>query len=721
VEPEKLAMTRLGRRLVLGLALAVGAASACGGGDGEVADDRGVSGNAGSAGGSGADGSAGTAASAATGADGGGLLDGFGQGEVESLTIEPPSAVIDVTNGSGPAQQFTAYANFKGGGAAQVQADWTFDRADLGLVSKAGGLFTAHGTKAGAGVVTATAYIGPSGASYTADAAVTVKLHFEENPAGVDQAGKDQFANPDTAPSGTLLYPYDQTVFARGIPAPELMWNGGAAGDVYKITIADPNVDVTVYTTADPPSRFLPSADAWTALTESNAGDPVSVSVQRKDASGAHQPMSETWTIAQGSLRGTIYYWAVNMGQLMRISPGAAAPTTVFDSGASTDLGTPAPAAYDGTAPPWEDSQGKRCVACHHVSKDGTTLAAIFEKKGSTASPWGSVDIASQSISYVSPYPDTAIYLALTPDGKYLVRNDVNMTMHLADSKTGALIPTALESQPDKLCDPSFSPDAKLLAFAGSVTGSYPVEYSASNLDVMDFDQGTPGFANRRTIVQGGGQAIAFPSFSPDSAWILYQRGDYSRAKYGTNQHAVADLYMADVAKSVGEIPLARAGGAGVLDAKNLHLSYEPRVNPIAVGGYLWVVFVSPRDYGNRMVSTSDPTYENRKQLWVAAVDLSPAPGQDPSHPAFWLPGQDQSTTNMSGFWTLEPCKQIGDECNEGFECCSGFCRDQGDGTFKCSPPQGCAQVGEACTADGDCCDPTLVCIGGFCALKGPQ
>ena len=70
-------------------------------------------------------------------------------------------------------------------------------------------------------------------------------------------------------------------------------------------------------------------------------------------------------------------------------------------------------------------------------------------------------------------------------------------------------------------------------------------------------------------------------------------------------------------------------------------------MNPISVGGYIWVVFVSPRDYGNKMLSASNPTYENRKQLWVAAIDANPQPGKDPSHPAFWLPGQDLTTVNM--------------------------------------------------------------------------
>ncbi len=78
----------------------------------------------------------------------------------------------------------------------------------------------------------------------------------------------------------------------------------------------------------------------------------------------------------------------------------------------------------------------------------------------------------------------------------------------------------------------------------------------------------------------------------------------------------------------------------------------------------------------------------------------------------------------MSGYWALEPCKQNGTSCDDGYECCTGFCRDQGDGTFACVPPPDneCAKIGEKCTTPADCCKPpsNVDCIGGFCATPGP-
>jgi len=688
------------------LALSGYACSSGQGGEGGTANTGGASSSGSSSGG----------AAGADASDDGLFTD---HGAVVSIVIDPPTATVDIINGSISPVNFTAIATFQDGATSAVAADWSIDRPTLGLVSPTGGVFTASGALGGKGIITADY----SGLKATADVSVT--LHVTQNPAGLSPADQGLFDTPDAAPSGTMLYPYDKTVFARGLLAPELMWSGGAAGDTYLVHIEEAYMDLKVYTTADPPSAFVMSQELWSQLTESNGGEDVKVDVQRLSGGKAFTSMHETWTIAQGSLRGSIYYWAVNTGQLMKIAPGAASAQVVFDSGPYDQLGSPAPANYDGYMPPW--SQGvnnKRCVACHTVSKDGSTIAAVFERKSAAPSPWGTIDLTASppGVAYVSPYDSQTLFVGLAPDGAYAVPNSVDFKLRLVNAKTGASIPSALDAFADKVADPAFSPDGKLLAFSSNVTGSYPVEFSRADLDVIDFDPQTQAFSNRRLIAEGQSQAIAFPNFSPDSSWVFYQKGNYSRAKYGNNQFGSDDLYVTDVAKQVGEIPLQAANGA-FLDAKNQHLNYQPTVNPISVAGYSWVVFVSPRDYGNKMASTNNPTYQNRKQLWVAAVDANPQPGKDPSHPAFWLPGQDLATINMSGYWALEPCKQTGSGCDQGFECCTGFCQPDGNGGLACVPPPGtCSNIGEKCTASGDCCgNPQVKCVGGFCAQGQPN
>ena len=95
-------------------------------------------------------------------------------------------------------------------------------------------------------------------------------------------------------------------------------------------------------------------------------------------------------------------------------------------------------------------------------------------------------------------------------------------------------------------------------------------------------------------------------------------------------------------------------------------------MNPIASGGYAWVVFTSRRMYGNvAQIApwTSDPRHYpwldqvTDKKLWVAAVDLNAAPGTDASHPAFYLPGQELHAGNSRGYWTVAPCRPDGQSC----------------------------------------------------------
>ena len=125
-------------------------------------------------------------------------------------------------------------------------------------------------------------------------------------------------------------------------------------------------------------------------------------------------------------------------------------------------------------------------------------------------------------------------------------------------------------------------------------------------------------------------------------------------------------------------------------------------------------MFVSERQYGNTLTDQVEAT--RRKQLWVTAVDATPG-ATDPSHPAFWLPGQETDNQNMRGNWALSPCKEIGEDCEAGFECCDGYCGE--DGVCTDEEPE-CSQVGDSCETSDDCCHPDAECIGGFCAFGTP-
>jgi len=103
----------------------------------------------------------------------------------------------------------------------------------------------------------------------------------------------------------------------------------------------------------------------------------------------------------------------------------------------------------------------------------------------------------------------------------------------------------------------------------------------------------------------------------------------------------------------------------------------------------------------------------------VAAID-GDIKTADPSHPAFYLEGQED-TPNMRAFWALSAMHsnaapgEKGMMCKANFECCSGFCVE---GVCVDKQTQVCAGIGDACATVGECCNAAAVsCVGQ--ALQG--
>jgi hypothetical protein len=108
-------------------------------------------------------------------------------------------------------------------------------------------------------------------------------------------------------------------------------------------------------------------------------------------------------------------------------------------------------------------------------------------------------------------------------------------------------------------------------------------------------------------------------------------------------------------------------------------------------------------------------------KLWVAALDIGATPGQDASHPAFYLDGQELTADNLRGFWVLPACEQTGTSCASGDQCCTGFCRGSGSKLVCVTKPAGCSNDYESCTVSSDCCTSGDACINGRCSGSTPK
>ena len=94
------------------------------------------------------------------------------------------------------------------------------------------------------------------------------------------------------------------------------------------------------------------------------------------------------------------------------------------------------------------------------------------------------------------------------------------------------------------------------------------------------------------------------------------------------------------------------------------------------------------------------------------------ARGDDPSHPAFYLPGQELLAGNTRGFWVVDPCKEDGKTCESGVECCTGYCQEEDNGKLTCGrKTDDCVQEFDHCDTRADCCDDTAECVNHVCTM----
>jgi hypothetical protein len=583
-------------------------------------------------------------------------------------------------------------------------------------------------------------------------------------------------ANADAGLSaGTFawLYPYDQTVWPQGVLAPLLQWAAPPtpASAVY-LHLTQANFEFEgFYSGANLVNQPI-NATAWTEATNGNGGDPLRVEVTVTDGTHVYGPIAENWHVAPGQLKGVVYYSSYYTKLANPVYEGQPAAILAIRSGStSPDLAIPGSESKclvchelsgDGAAlfasngqayPDYNETDafdlrvasGTATQTYTGNSPDGTVNNRKFLWSGiwqdGSFALQGS-GLAQETYAWSTPGADT--------DSRIFRRTDGN-----------AVPAPGFDGQIKQAVTPAFSPDGTMVAFnflAAQPGADAGLPGNGHTLDLMDFACGMPVDAGGAPSPSGGPSCRTFqfsglrrlysnaslsgypawPAWLPDSNGIVFHNtvAPGSESPISTWGGAEAELWFVNVpdatnatAQAVpayalnGKLP----NGASYLPTNAMHpddtvLNYEPTASPIASGGYFWVVFTSRRMYGN--VATGDPydvgngSYPVAKKLWVAAIDLHPIPGQDPSHPAFYLPGQELNAPNMRGFWVPAPCASDGMSCSTGDECCGGFCQSM-SGTLACSSTKpSCAQEYEKCTQTSDCCGAAqgYTCINSVCS-----
>jgi hypothetical protein len=594
---------------------------------------------------------------------------------------------------------------------------------DTYVVSGSGGdnsVIASQGSSGGAAGAGGAVVSGPSDQPVSIDACTTNTAGLSDSDVKALQAGSGN------AGALRLLNPYDGTVFPRGLIAPLLMWDGADADAVY-VHIKASTFEYKGCLKPTAPGQLQLPQDVWDSASghTQGASDPFSVELTVEKGGTVTGPAVEKIVIAQATLKGTIYYnsyasklvsngFAGNSGAVLRIVPG---------KNAEVFLGQSA------------------CIGCHTVSANGTRLSAVLNPQSplSTGATYALTQGMAVNPPPLAPTAANTAFTALSPDGSVYLSSahagGLGTRTGAAGIISSIFAPNATLYETDTgntisntgiatgAMTPSFSPDGTLLVF-----NDYAID-NGHGIATMSFDGKARTASSYKKLLSVSDPTTypAWPLFLPDNKAVVFAVGtttDFSGANLGIagNTGTVSsDVHIADV--TTGTVTLLNhamgfasdqdaASGTTYLPfgAEELHHNFYPTGSPVAAGGYFWVFFDSYRHYGNTHAGAQV------RQLWGTAIDISPTGSytSDPSHPPFYLTGQEDVEGNHRAFTALDACHKDGDTCATGIDCCGGFCTN---GTCGKPPDMGplCAHTDESCAGGTPCCDTRNQCINGFC------
>jgi hypothetical protein len=655
---------------------------------------------------------------------------------------------------------------------------WSLDHYDVATVASDG---TVTLKTPWAGLITVTGYTGNLSGSTAVSVTVDV-TDVSQAPSGTTNYFQGTATTTDTA---NVLYPYANTVFPLGLPAPLVQWDPGTAGpaQAVEVTLRYPRTYAPLFRwseiipessslalgpsgvlLAPGPRAAIPQA-AWSLFERLAAGFDASIVLTRLTGGGSGgstlgNAIETPIHFATDRLRASIYYTSYGTSLVQNYTP-------YLYEGINSSLGGAVLALGQGDTQPtiaagFQSWQREGCRACHRLSADGSTMLAnsytsySSSKKQSVLYRLGidppsggsSLGVADGTFSWGALYPDGSLVFTHTGppsqyrwadkpgglDGSYDCSGSPDCGSQLYPLPAPVLnqplpagIPRGLQA-----ALPAFSPDGTKVVFnhyAGPAGAQGTGAGDKRSLALMDFDPIARQFSGLRKLVTEPPTACGqsedpctdlWPSFLPDGSAVVYEhevfnngvvasseRSDFGGSRSGCdhtnltdacgNDGTRAELWWVDTQTTAPPTALATANGAGtpaIPTGPNGHtlqnetaLNYQPRVGHRAAGGYQWVAFTSRRLYGNVATMNpwwSDPRYKplagengaSTKKIWVAALDPRAQPGTDPSHPAFFLPGQELLAANGRPAWVSEPCRSTSttlssaNQCETDFDCC---------------------------------------------------
>jgi WD40 repeat protein len=640
---------------------------------------------------------------------GGGGGDTDPEATVTAIEIEPSTVTLISENGAKPEQEFNVMALYSDGRRELYRDPVEFSIASerIGYIDPANGRFVAHGIVGGQTEITATP-IGGSADQRPVPANATIEVYLKRTvmgdgvPADVEQSFTGaQVTDPTRA--ADIVYPLEGAVMPENVYPADIQWLNGAQDDLFQVRLTKPSAEVVAYLKHSGVgfgNHWLADQDAWRSMAQTEQGEPMAIAVTRLEATSGEVIGSESVNIRfdKGTIAGSVYYWDIGAGRIVRINDGTATREQFMPS------------------PPESATGGDSCVGCHSVSNSGRYMVGRLGGGDNIGAVFDLTEDLTQDPVPTEfgndPGGERWWFSTWSPDDSRLIitqGNGATSRMSLLDPFTGQLIQPVDGALPTGgITYPAWSPDGSLIAYIAN-SNSWGDNVTAGDVAVVPVT-GADSFGPAQIIRAGtdipnpvpAGQAPSYPTWSPDSQWLAFAHGSGSRSE--SMQSA---LYM--MGRDGTELVRLDNASGGV----NADNTFQPNFSPFETEDYFWLSYLSRRDYGNAQQGTRGAS---RQQIWVSAVSKSPTGAQDASEVGFWLPGQNTESMNIAAFWAPRACRQDGEGCSVGGECCSGECLPDEGQNLVCSPPppDRCRELTETCSSSADCCG-SLLCAANVC------
>jgi hypothetical protein len=496
------------------------------------------------------------------------------------------------------------------------------------------------------------------------------------------------------------------------------------------------------------------SAQQWSFLASANrGGDPVTITV-RGTTDGACASTSAATThmqFAEEDLLGAIYYWKSTVtavgtgGQIWVKSFGDANPEQQV-----TGTGGALAASCNGCHALSRDGQRMVVYSDDNDSDDEYSDVTGSDIDMTNKMPIGMAYAGrgtGQPPGFSTFSPDHSLYL--TSNGLPMPPPN---TLTFWDGNAGtAGMTAALGLATDRPTMPDWSPDGKSVVYVlptkvaawdqGGTTGgsgrfgggggggrgarSDDDHVFGGSLYTVPYT-GNQTLGAPKALVTSAGENNYYPSYSPDGQFIVFDRAPHNTTVPAIdgcvmmpNPQCPNDSFsnpaarlMLTPAAAGAPVDLTLANGPAANLVSNSWPRWSPFVQTYKGNRLLWVAFSSTRDYGLRVRNHLTGMYQcypadsyalpgaphgqkfdplcEQPQLWMAAINLSAAAGQDPSRVSFWLPFQDITTHNHTPQWTQQVatnmppppasmCIPTGGNClSNPAGCCSASCNANG-------------------------------------------